>query len=170
MTVRKIVEVEWFDADDATDVETDSLDEFLDAPEPSASVEVESPEIAEPADLVSDDEHGLPVTSEITDVETAEELEPATEEPSAPETKKKEDLLERSRQALASGDTPSATELYGDLVKRKESLESVIEDLRIAVDRAPDNADLWQVLGDAYMRDDQTDEAIDSYRKGMEAI
>ena len=61
------------------------------------------------------------------------------------------------------------TELYGDLVKRKESLESVIEDLRIAVDRAPDNAALWQVVGDAYMRDDQTDEAIDAYRKGMDA-
>ena len=55
------------------------------------------------------------------------------------------------------------------MIKSKESLESVIEDLRIAVDRAPDNADLWQVLGDAYMRDDQTDEAIDAYRKGMEA-
>jgi cytochrome c-type biogenesis protein CcmH/NrfG len=48
-------------------------------------------------------------------------------------------------------------------------LGSVIEDLRIAVDRTPDNADLWQILGDAYMRDDQTDEAIDAYRKGMEA-
>ena len=91
------------------------------------------------------------------------------EEPPAPEVKKKEDLLERSRQALASGDTASATEMYSDMIKRKKSLESVIEDLRIAVDRAPDNADLWQVLGDAYMRDDRTDEAIDAYRKGMEA-
>ena len=90
------------------------------------------------------------------------------EEAPAPETKRSEDVLERSRQALASGDTQVAVELYGDLVKRKKSLESVIEDLRIAVDRTPDNPDLWQVLGDAYMRDDQTDEAINAYRKGME--
>jgi len=101
--------------------------------------------------------------------EAEEEAEPIAEEPPAPEAIKKEDLLERSRQALASGDTESATEMYSDMIKRKESLESVIEDLRIAVDRAPDNADLWQVLGDAYMRDDQTDEAIAAYRKGMEA-
>ncbi|MFV1859121.1 MAG: tetratricopeptide repeat protein, partial [Anaerolineales bacterium] len=87
----------------------------------------------------------------------------------SPEVKKKEDLLERSRQALASGDTQAAVQMYGDLVKRKKSVDSVIEDLRIAVDRTPDNADLWQILGDAYMRDDRTDEAIDAYRKGMEA-
>ncbi|MFQ5944544.1 MAG: BTAD domain-containing putative transcriptional regulator, partial [Anaerolineales bacterium] len=97
------------------------------------------------------------------------ETEPAAEEAPEPEVKKKDDLLESSRQALASGDTQAAVEMYGDLVKRKESLESVIEDLRLAVDRTPENADLWQALGDAYMRGDRTDEAIDAYRKGMEA-
>jgi hypothetical protein len=133
------------------------------------TAEVEFPEVAEPADLAAADEvEGLD-DSETVEVKTAEEAEPAAEESPPPETKKKEDLLERSRQALASGDTRSATEMYGDLVRHKESLDSVIEDLRIAVDRAPDDADLWQVLGDAYMRDDQTDEAIDAYRKGMEA-
>ena len=134
--------------------------------EPAASVEVESPEVTEP----TADEVAVPGPAETAVTETAEDVEPVSDKSSASEAKKKEDMLERSRQALASGDTQSATELYGDLVKRKESLESVIEDLRIAVDRAPDNADLWQVLGDAYMRDDQTDEAIDAYRRGMEAV
>jgi tetratricopeptide (TPR) repeat protein len=117
-----------------------------------------------------------PVVEETDEVEVApEQLEPeekvAEVESEAPraEAKKKEDLLEQSRQALASGDPQAAIEIYGDLIKRKESLDSVIEDLRIAVDRTPENADLWQTLGDAYMRDDQTDEAIDAYRKGMEA-
>ncbi len=132
-------------------------------PPEEAVVEAELPEVGEPADLATADEVEEPDDSETARVETAEEAEPVSE------TKKKEDLLERARQALASGDSPSATEMYGDLVKRKESLDSVIEDLRIAVDRTPDNADLWQVLGDAYMRGDQTDEAIDAYRKGMEA-
>ncbi|GMR11627.1 MAG: hypothetical protein BMS9Abin28_2464 [Anaerolineae bacterium] len=116
---------------------------------------------------------GEPEPADLEIGETPEAEEPservAAEEAPSPEVKKKEDLLERSRQALAAGDTQAAVEMYSDLVKRKKSLDSVIEDLRIAVDRTPDNADLWQILGDAYMRDDQTDEAIDAYRKGMEA-
>ena len=122
---------------------------------------IEEKEAAEPIAIAADE------GSEVWEAEV--ESEPIAEAPPVPEVKKKEDLLEGSRQALASGDTASATEMYSDMIKRKESLDSVIEDLRIAVDRAPDNADLWQVLGDAYMRDDKTDEAIDAYRKGMEA-
>jgi tetratricopeptide (TPR) repeat protein len=129
----------------------------------SSDVSTEEAEPAEPVAIAADE------GPEVEEPEAESEAEPIAEEPPAPEAKKKDDLLERSRQALASGDTASATEMYSDMIKRKESLESVIEDLRIAVDRAPDNADLWQVLGDAYMRDDQTDEAIDAYRKGMEA-
>ena len=127
----------------------------------ASDVSAEDSEPAEPIAIAADE------GPEVEEPEAEAEL--IAEEPPAPEAKKKEDLLERSRQALASGDTASAAEMYSDMIKRKKSLESVIEDLRIAVDRAPDNADLWQVLGDAYMRDDQTDEAIDAYRKGMEA-
>ena len=127
----------------------------------ASDVSAEDSEPAEPIAIAADE------GPEVEEPEAEAEL--IAEEPLAPEAKKKEDLLERSRQALASGDTASAAEMYSDMIKRKKSLESVIEDLRIAVDRAPDNADLWQVLGDAYMRDDQTDEAIDAYRKGMEA-
>ncbi|MEK6588488.1 MAG: hypothetical protein AABY97_06560, partial [Chloroflexota bacterium] len=78
-------------------------------------------------------------------------------------------MLESSRQALASGDISKAVELYGGLIKRKETLGQVIEDLRIALERTPDVAALWQVLGDAYMKNDRTSEAIEAYRKGMEA-
>ncbi|MFQ5922136.1 MAG: hypothetical protein ACE5M4_04775, partial [Anaerolineales bacterium] len=138
--------------------------------EAEAAVVVEEQEVEPevPADLETAEQVEPLEAMEPADLETggAEPTEPILEEAASPETKKKEDLLERSRQVLASGDTKAAAEMYGDLVKRKESLESVIEDLRIAVDRTPDNADLWQVLGDAYMRDDQTDEAIDAYRRG----
>ena len=163
------MEVEWFDAGEAADIEAEPVTETSEEVEAAELFEAEPPEITEPPDSVAVDEIEQPSESEITDIETAEEAEPVAEVSQTPQTKKKEDLLERSRQALASGDIPSATEMYSDLVKRKDSLDSVIEDLRIAVDRTPDNADLWQVLGDAYMRDDQTDEAIDAYRKGMEA-
>ncbi len=146
-------------------------EEISGGPESDASAEVAELDELQPSDVsIEETEAAEPIAIAANEVPEAEaEPEPITEEPPAPEVKKKDDLLERSRQALASGDTESATEMYGDMIKHKESLESVIEDLRIAVDRSPDNADLWQVLGDAYMRDDQTDEAIDAYRKGMEA-
>jgi len=97
---------------------------------------------------------------------------PVTAAPAPPTRRPKPDpakVLEDSRQALATGDVSSAAKLYGGLIKRRESLGQVIEDLRIALERTPDAAALWQVLGDAYMKDDQTSEAIEAYRKGMEA-
>ena len=142
---------------------TAEVEELEEAPPSEAATAVEAAE--KEAEL----EQPLEISETSEAEERVAEAEPIVEEAPSPEVRKKEDPLERSRQALASGDTQAAVESYGDLVKRKESLDSVIEDLRIAVDRTPDNADLWQILGDAYMRDDQTDEAIDAYRKGMEA-
>jgi cytochrome c-type biogenesis protein CcmH/NrfG len=49
-------------------------------------------------------------------------------------------------------------------------LERVIEDLRTALERDPKKPDLWQVLGDAYMKNDQLTEAIDAYKRGMEVV
>ena len=97
---------------------------------------------------------------------------PVTAAPVPPARRVKPDpakLLDDSRQALATGDVGSAAKLYSGLIKRRESLGQVIEDLRLALERTPDAAALWQVLGDAYMKDDQTTEAIEAYRKGMEA-
>ena len=162
--VLEVQELEQEQFPEAVDVEEGEIqpEEPTDLETTEPDVETrEGPEFEEPADL----ETAVAPESE----ERVTAAETISEEAPAPETKKKEDLLEHSRQALASGDIQAAVEMYGDLVKRKVSLDSVIEDLRIAVDRTPDKADLWQILGDAYMRDDQTDEAIDAYRKGMEA-
>lgn len=78
-------------------------------------------------------------------------------------------LLELSRRALASGDFAAAAKTYGQLIKGRRALPKVIEDLQVALERSPENAALWQCLGDAYMKADQTSEAIDAYRRGMEA-
>ena len=79
------------------------------------------------------------------------------------------ELLDRSRLALASGDFAGAANSYGQLIKGRRSLDKVIADLQIALDRSPENAGLWQCLGDAYMKTDQVSEAIDAYRRGMES-
>jgi hypothetical protein len=73
------VDFEWFDAGEAADMDDDSQVELVEAEQPEDAAPDEVEELGE---------------SETTDIEIAEPVS---------ETKKKEDLLERSRQALASG-------------------------------------------------------------------
>ncbi|UCF60414.1 MAG: tetratricopeptide repeat protein [Anaerolineaceae bacterium] len=97
---------------------------------------------------------------------------PTMEEPvpSPPKEKVTEPLqiLDTARQALASDDIDQAVTDYRRLIKKKVELDRVIEDLRTALERDPNKPDLWQVLGDAYMENDQLTEAIDAYKRGME--
>lgn len=83
---------------------------------------------------------------------------------------KAEDGLEMARLALAAGDFTLAVMHYGGLIKKKRNLESVIEDLRGALNRDPRQPNLWQALGDAYMKTNRLPEAIDAYRRGMESV
>ncbi|MEX0788846.1 MAG: hypothetical protein WD040_08630 [Anaerolineales bacterium] len=83
---------------------------------------------------------------------------------------KEEDGLEVARQALAQGDFALAVVQYGGLIKKKRNLESVIGDLRGALDDEPRRPPLWQALGDAYMKANRLPEAIDAYRRGMESV
>jgi cytochrome c-type biogenesis protein CcmH/NrfG len=54
------------------------------------------------------------------------------------------------------------------MIERKQDLETVISDLKRALERYPNLPTLWQSLGDAYMKDDQLNEAIKAYQRGME--
>ncbi len=83
---------------------------------------------------------------------------------------KEAEVLNSARQALASGDAQRAAAQYGILIKRKKKLEDVIRDLENAVAEENDQAILWQVLGDAYMKADRLDESIEAYRKGMSSV
>ncbi len=100
--------------------------------------------------------------------------EVVTEVPAPPPSKPKvkpsaSELLERARQSLARGEMQEAVNNYSQLTKQKASLDAVIDDLRIAIERNPHQPTLWQALGDAYMKADQLSEAIEAYRKGTEA-
>jgi len=83
---------------------------------------------------------------------------------------REEDGLEVARRALAQGDFALAVVHYGGLIKKKRNLESVIGDLRGALDDEPRRPPLWQALGDAYMKANRLPEAIDAYRRGMESV
>ncbi len=77
-------------------------------------------------------------------------------------------LLQGARQALTAGDAGRALSDYKKLIERKQDLETVIEDLEHALERYPNLPTMWQVLGDAYMKADQLQEAIKAYQRGME--
>jgi hypothetical protein len=77
--------------------------------------------------------------------------------------------LEAARKALATGDYSKAASSYGSLIKRNVDIGAITDELRLALDRNPQAAVLWQTLGDAYMKGDRLHDAIEAYRRGMEA-
>lgn len=78
-------------------------------------------------------------------------------------------LLDAARKALATGDYQRAASSYGTLIKRNMEVQAIIEELRLALDRNPRTPSLWQTLGDAYMKRDRLQDAIEAYRRGMES-
>ena len=156
---------------------------------------LEPPPVVEPIpiDIVAEVEPEAPPTGKPIPIETVAEVEapptpeplpvqPVAEAPSVPEelkpppsppkpekpAKDYSQLLETARQALASDNFNRAVADYGTLISNRFEVETVIEDLRTALERDPDVPGLWQVLGDAYMKNDQLSEAISAYRRGME--
>jgi cytochrome c-type biogenesis protein CcmH/NrfG len=78
-------------------------------------------------------------------------------------------VLQRARQGLAQGDFKKAAKDYGTVIRKRYELDQVINDLRVAADHFPSEATLWQLLGDAYMRADRAEEAVEAYNRGMKA-
>lgn len=79
------------------------------------------------------------------------------------------EVLARARQHLSEGDFGKASKDYSTVIKKKYELDTVISDLRMAADHFPAEAGLWQLLGDAYMRADRLDEAVEAYNRGIQA-
>jgi tetratricopeptide (TPR) repeat protein len=78
--------------------------------------------------------------------------------------------LEMAQSELNRGDIPAALEHYGKLIKRGRFTEEIIRDLREALYRYPVEVTIWQALGDAYMRANRLQEALDAYTKAEELL
>jgi len=112
-------------------------------------------------------------------------IEPPREEPKpVRKVPAKEPVAQRSTAAAAGGDQtlglarnelsrsniPGALESYSKLIKKARFLDEVIFDLREALYRYPVEVSLWQLLGDAYMRANRLQDALDSYTKAEELL
>jgi tetratricopeptide (TPR) repeat protein len=79
-------------------------------------------------------------------------------------------VLGSARAELNRSNIPGALETYGKLIKKGRFLEEVIYDLRDALYRYPVEVSIWQSLGDAYMRANQLQDALDAYTKAEELL
>ncbi|HWR65977.1 MAG TPA: tetratricopeptide repeat protein [Bellilinea sp.] len=80
------------------------------------------------------------------------------------------DDLYNAQAALNGQNIDAALEYYNRLINRGEALEETIHDLRDAIYRYPVDVNIWQSLGDAYMRSNQLQEALDAYTKAEELL
>jgi tetratricopeptide (TPR) repeat protein len=79
-------------------------------------------------------------------------------------------ILESARTELTRSNIPGALETYGKLIKKGRFLDEVIYDLREALYRYPVEVSIWQALGDAYMRGNRLQDALDAYTKAEELL
>jgi competence ComEA-like helix-hairpin-helix protein len=96
-----------------------------------------------------------PVSAEVLELEGIEQYEAE---------------LMKARNAMVAGEVDSTLTHYGRLIKKEQLLTEVIRDLHEALYRYPVDANIWTALGDAYMHNNQLQEALDSYVKAEELI
>ncbi|MEN6480588.1 MAG: hypothetical protein ABFD29_00190, partial [Anaerolineaceae bacterium] len=124
--------------------------------------------------------------SEISETEnesdtTIETSLPATEK--APELFKEEapeatssetiatsEKLQSANALINKGEIEKATDILNEMISEGTDLDALIHDIREALYRFPIDISLWQLLGDAYARHNQLQEALDAYTKAEELI
>jgi hypothetical protein len=78
--------------------------------------------------------------------------------------------LGAARSELSRSNIPGALDSYAKLIKKGRFLDEVIYDLRDALYRYPVEVSIWQSLGDAYMRANRLQDALDAYTKAEELL
>jgi hypothetical protein len=75
-----------------------------------------------------------------------------------------------AKDELGRGNIAVALDIYSRLIRKGKSLEDIILELRDALHRYPVEVPIWQALGDAYMRANRLQEALDAYTKAEELL
>jgi tetratricopeptide (TPR) repeat protein len=148
-------------------------------PEPVALVPEPQPAVAEtvaptpepePVDVVA-------MIEEKISMQAAEPEKPAPPvKPRKEPTKPKgtgaltDPVLGQARGELSRSNLPAALDSYDRLIKKGRFLEDVIYDLREASYRFPVEVSIWQSLGDAYMRSNRLQDALNAYTKAEELL
>ena len=78
--------------------------------------------------------------------------------------------LTEAQNELTRGNIPGAMDNYGKLIKKGKLLDEIVFDLREALYRYPVEVPILQTLGDAYMRANRLQDALDAYTKAEELL
>ncbi len=78
--------------------------------------------------------------------------------------------LAAAREAMQRGKIPDALQAYSKLIRKGKFLDDIIFDLKDALYRFPVEVSIWQTLGDAYMRANRLQDALDAYTKAEELL
>ena len=98
-------------------------------------------------------------------IETPPEPEPLLEEDQeVPEE------IKQARSLMKDKQLKESVEAYTTLINSQQYLDLVIEDLKAAASHYPEEIQIWQALGDAYMRSDKIQQALDAYTKAEELL
>lgn len=79
-------------------------------------------------------------------------------------------LLNRARAAMNRGKVQDSLADYQVLIRKERALDETIQDLQNALYQHPVDIDLWQTLGDAFVRSRKLQDALNSYTKAEELL
>jgi hypothetical protein len=140
---------------------------------------IEEPKVAEPvADVASPPLPEKPVQKiEQRKIEQPRAVAPVkvvspkpTSAPSKSVPSSAPSTLGNAQSELGRGNIAASLDIYSKLIRKGKSLEEIIRDLRDALYRYPVEVAIWQALGDAYMRANLLQEALDAYTKAEELL
>jgi tetratricopeptide (TPR) repeat protein len=80
------------------------------------------------------------------------------------------ELLSNAQTILDQDSLDESMKQYSKLIKKGRLLDEVIHDLREGIYRYPVDVIIWQTLGDAYMRTNHLQDALDAYTKAEELL
>ncbi len=90
---------------------------------------------------------------------------PPTPEPELPPDA--EERLSLARKVRDKGDIEGAIRIYDSLISSGAFLDKIIEDIQQSIKTSPTNYLLYQVMGDAMMRDGRLQSALNAYREAL---
>ena len=95
---------------------------------------------------------------------------PVVQRPASGMPKASDTSLGTAQSELGIGNIAASLEIYSKLIRKGKFQNEIISDLREALYRYPVEVPIWQALGDAYMRANRLQEALDAYTKAEELL
>ena len=80
------------------------------------------------------------------------------------------ELLEEARRSLQDGDMDATSTIFKKLIRKGKNIPDVIKILKEGLETHPVDVSLWQLFGDALMRNDKLSDAMEAYTTAEELL